>query len=267
MAASLEVLVKERGIYKGKISKIINWYTKNANTETDYLEFETRLDCLTQAFTLYEAVNMQIVNIDSSSQDKDDIDDKYCSCRAKLRGKIIALSPQSQTQQASVPASNQGQKPNVNLPQLHIPRFNGDLTSWNAFYQLFNTLIVNNNMLSNIEKLIYLKSYLSGEPLHLIDTLQLTDSNLNIAIETLKQRYDNQLSIIFSHIMNLVDIPSLTKVNSHIKVGAHNMHMLLICPRSLSSEVFIYLHRCHSTQFLIYYSVDSNRDGLVCCKS
>ncbi|XP_030752247.1 uncharacterized protein LOC115879487 [Sitophilus oryzae] len=217
MAASLEALVKERGIYKGKISKIINWYNKNATTETDYLEFEARLDCLTQAFTLYEAVNMQIMNIDSNSQDKDDIDDKYCSCRAKLRGKIITLSPQSQTQQASVPVSNhQGQKPNVNLPQLHIPRFNGDLTSWNAFYQLFNTLIVNNNMLSNIEKLIYLKSYLSGEPLHLIDTLQLTDSNLNIAIETLKQRYDNQLSIIFSHIKNLVDIPSLTKVNAHI---------------------------------------------------
>ncbi|XP_050313663.1 uncharacterized protein LOC126748451 [Anthonomus grandis grandis] len=213
MTEQLEALVKERGIYKGKITKIINWYNKSVDTETNYMEFEVRLDSLTQAFNKYEDVQMKIEIIDSTNEDKDSVDDKYYSCLAKLKTKIKSLCF-TQNRGQTVPNETLTLKPNVNLPQLSIPQFCGELTKWNAFYQLFNTLIVNNHMLTNIEKLIYLKSYLKGEPLHLIETLQLTDCNLEIAIDTLKQRYDNQLSIIFAHIKNLVEIPSLTKVNA-----------------------------------------------------
>ena len=211
--ADLEALVKTRGYYKGKISRIINWYNANVNTEKDYMEFEVRINSLTQAFECFENTQMQIENIDPAKKDEDGVEDKYFSCLAKLKRRVLALSPTQDVQRQVTPVARSA--PNVNLPQLNIPQFNGDITKWNAFYQLFETLIIDNQSLTSIQKLIYLKSYLKDEPLHLIETLQLTIDNFQIAVDTLKQRYDNQLSIIFAHIKNLVDIPTLTKVNAH----------------------------------------------------
>lgn len=215
MAQQMDTLVKQRAIYKGKISKVINWYNKNVNVETDHLEFEVRQTTLVQAFSMFEDVQQQIIMLDSTAEDKDDVDEKYHSCLAKLKGRIASLFPKNTAHEESSNVNTIFEKkPNVNLPQLNIPEFNGDITKWSAFYQLFRTLIVQSKHLSNVEKLIYLKSYLTGEPLHLIETLQLTDSNLNIAINTLTERYDNKLSIIFAHIRNLVEIPNLTKINA-----------------------------------------------------
>lgn len=213
--ADLEALIKQRATYKGKFSRIISWYNKNSNSEQDFMEFQVRENSLIQAFQNYETVDLEIEQNDPSKKDADSVEDKYFSCLAKLKRKILELSPKTQSQQVQAPVIFQPKPPNVNLPQLNIPEFNGDITKWNSFYQLFETLILDNVTLTDIQRLIYLRSYLKGEPLQLVETLQLTNDNLAVAIDTLKQRYDNQLSIIFAHIKNLVEIPTLTRVTAH----------------------------------------------------
>ncbi|XP_050298577.1 uncharacterized protein LOC126737642 [Anthonomus grandis grandis] len=207
-------LLYRRGLASTEIDVPTQSPPQNNDSIHDFLEIQVRESMLTHAFKDFEEVEKQIVVLDISKVDKDDVEDKYLTCVTKMQRKILELSPQAPTQVRHI-VPQHSHSPNVSLPQISIPPFNGDITKWNAFFQLFSTLILDNQSLSDIQRLIYLKSYLRDEPLNLVDNLQLTTDNLQIALNTLRQRYDNQLSIIFAHIKNLVDIPILNKVSSH----------------------------------------------------
>lgn len=92
------------------------------------------------------------------------------------------------------------------LSQLINP-FSGDFSEWNSFYELFENLIIKNSCLSDVQKFVYLKSYLKGEPLALINSLQLSSNNFQVAVNTLKERYQNRLRIVNAHIKHLIEIP------------------------------------------------------------
>ena len=49
---------------------------------------------------------------------------------------------------------------NVPLPKINIPPFDGQIYMWIDFKSIFDSLVHNNDSLSNIEKFQYLKSYL-----------------------------------------------------------------------------------------------------------
>lgn len=57
-----------------------------------------------------------------------------------------------------------------------------------------------NENLSDVEKLFYLRSYLKGEALSLINNLPIVNSSYNESFEILKKRYDNDVVLINSHI-------------------------------------------------------------------
>lgn len=52
---------------------------------------------------------------------------------------------------------------------------------------------------------------MTGEPLDLISNLKIIDSNFNVALNTLKERYANELNIIYAHIKNLLNVDPVVK--------------------------------------------------------
>lgn len=60
-----------------------------------------------------------------------------------------------------------------------------------SFFQIFKTLILDNDDVTDVQKLIYLKSCRVNEPIKRIENLQLVDDSLKLALDTLKQRYDH----------------------------------------------------------------------------
>lgn len=95
--------------------------------------------------------------------------------------------------------------PAVQLPNIDILPFSGNLTAWVLFFEIFSTLIIKNPNLSNIQCFMYLKGYLRGEPLQLISNLQLTNDNFDIALTTLQKRYTNEILQVNAHIRSLFD--------------------------------------------------------------
>ncbi|XP_060878971.1 uncharacterized protein LOC132951187 [Metopolophium dirhodum] len=57
------------------------------------------------------------------------------------------------------------------------------------------------------QKFYYLRSSVSGQALDLIKSVPMTDTNYEVAIERLKQRYDNRSLVIQSHIRSLLESP------------------------------------------------------------
>lgn len=88
----------------------------------------------------------------------------------------------------------------VHLPKIQLPTFSGGYEAWPAFKDLFMSLVHDNPTLSDVQKLHYLKTSVSGEAEALLKHIQVTASNYSSAWEILSTRYGNK-RLILNHIM------------------------------------------------------------------
>ncbi|CAH2092373.1 unnamed protein product [Euphydryas editha] len=80
----------------------------------------------------------------------------------------------------------------VKLPKINIPTFSGKYTEWITFRDLFLSMIHNNTSLDNVQKLQYLKGFLTGEAEQLIRYIPVSDANYEQCWKMLEKRYSNK---------------------------------------------------------------------------
>lgn len=95
----------------------------------------------------------------------------------------------------------------VRLPQIEVPNYNGDPAKWVNFRDIFESLIVNNESLTNTQRLQYLKAYVSGEAALLIQHLKIADENYAGAWQILKDEYGNERDVVHAHIHAFAELP------------------------------------------------------------
>ena len=78
------------------------------------------------------------------------------------------------------------------LPQINLPSFSGDLTAWLSFIDQFQSTVHDNDKLSPVQKLMYLKSSLTSHASKLIMNLESTESNIEVALQMLEQTDKNK---------------------------------------------------------------------------
>lgn len=84
----------------------------------------------------------------------------------------------------------------VHLPKIELPKFHGSYEKWPTFKDLFISLVHENNSLSDVQKLHYLKTSVSGEAEALLSHIQVTSSNYETAWNVLTRRYGNRRIIL-----------------------------------------------------------------------
>lgn len=196
---------------KRQITRINNWFNTNRDTE-DIYTFELKMDQLQSNYEKYVNMLDDITVLDDENllAECDAMDNKYCETIVGLKRKIDELRVASAT---TVSNPLQQVSSMAKLPEITINSFSGDFSEWSSFFELFENLIIKDPGLTDIQKFVYLKSYLKGEPLGLVNSLQLSNSNFQIAINTLKERYQNQSRIVNSHLRQLIEVPVLSKTS------------------------------------------------------
>ena len=94
------------------------------------------------------------------------------------------------------------------LPKLVLPKFRGDVTQWQNFWDSFNSAIHSNPHLSLIDKFNHLHALLEGQAARAIQGLTRTDANYNSAIEILHKRFGRIQNIISTHMDEMLKIPA-----------------------------------------------------------
>lgn len=69
----------------------------------------------------------------------------------------------------------------IRLPTIKLPTFDGNYSNWLEFHYTFNSLIHNNEGLNNINKFQYLKLSLTGQAASLIESLEISSNNYDVA--------------------------------------------------------------------------------------
>ncbi|KAJ8974304.1 hypothetical protein NQ317_009544, partial [Molorchus minor] len=174
-----------------------------------------------------------------AEQERVSIENKYFATLAAitsiLENKDVPIS--SIANSVNVPTSVVDSK-SIKLPNVQIPTFTGKFEEWHSFVDLFTSMIHDNKDLSNVQRFYYLKGYLQGEPLSLINELRLTSENYTAAWDTLKKRFDNKLAIVDSHISAIVNAPVITKgTSNNLREFLTNVHQHLNSLRALELPV------------------------------
>ena len=95
----------------------------------------------------------------------------------------------------------------IKLPSIELPCFDGTVSTWFHYRDTFDSLIIQNTTLSNVQKLHNLISSLKGEAKALIGNLPITNENFKVAWELVTQRNNNVKLIAMTHVKQLLQLP------------------------------------------------------------
>ena len=94
----------------------------------------------------------------------------------------------------------------IPLPRIQLPKFSGQYTEWANFRDLFTSLVASNETLSDVQRLHYLKSSVTGEASLVLRNIPVTNVNYRTAWSELQQRYENKRMIVSVILKNILDL-------------------------------------------------------------
>lgn len=104
----------------------------------------------------------------------------------------------------------------LKLDSIQLPVFDGDLTTWEAFRDMFEYLIDKSPKLSDVVKFHQLRTHLKGMAFDTIRGYNMTGSNYKLAWEDVKKRFDRKEDIVDEYMRKFIGIPTVTyPANSH----------------------------------------------------
>ncbi|KAL7724946.1 hypothetical protein ACLKA6_002310 [Drosophila palustris] len=126
------------------------------------------------------------------------------------------------------------------LPKLALPTFAGNCAEIKNFITLFNQLVDQQHSLSNIEQYNQLLRCLSGAALETVKRFKVTSENYRLALDRLKERYDNSTLVFLNNASALFKLKNVTKSNCQdIRSLIDNATALYNSLKSLGSEAQI----------------------------
>ena len=123
----------------------------------------------------------------------------------KVRADVMKIAAEQKilNQAKSSPAA-------FKLEKVQLPKFSGDFTQWQSFRDLFRTSVHKHPTLSGAEKMVHLKSCLTGDAASLVSSFRATDDQYKEAWITLCNRYNNSREIVFAHLKKFDTLKGIT---------------------------------------------------------
>ena len=216
--ADLQLERRRRVGLKGWITRCINSIeTLLGDAEPNYsqiaLEFETLItrknkliDCQNTIESLLETDEAIGAEIEAQGAFYDEIQ------RVKTRVSHYLRHVSTQPS-ANLQVNTREVQPEVRLPKLELPTFDGDFLQWQSFRERFVSAVHHENRLPTIQKFQHLISCLRGEALQVIAGLSVTAGNYDKAFDLLDDRFDDKTKIISSHVQHLISIEPVTEIS------------------------------------------------------
>lgn len=161
----LEALTKKRSTIKGQLTKLIT-FTDNVSAQTKPEEITVRLDKLQELTNLFNEVEFSLFHLDPTiPSETSEFDESTFTVKAKLLS-IINGRRASQPAVTSGGALPDGRESfgfsssffpiasQVKLPNISIPKFNGQYENWQAFDDIFRKTIHDNASICSAQKFI-----------------------------------------------------------------------------------------------------------------
>ena len=197
----LSDLKRKRGVVKSSLTRLQNFITKFNPREEPITLLEFRQEELPQINRKFDDIQCQIElidvdNADEGEEEREAFEVKYFSIRSEMQEIINAeKSYNSSINNTSTNTANTHSL-RARLAPISLPSFDGNIQEWESFFDCFKAMVHNDDSYPPAQKFSYLRSTLSGQALGIIKGIPITENNYEVAINKLKQRYDNKSLVI-----------------------------------------------------------------------
>lgn len=226
------------------ISPYVDEYEKSRGCNVDLLKtYKKKID---DAWSQVTVAQKELVDVNEENPtDVAEAQQKYCALGERLTKLIdsvsLSLTP---TLTNSGVSSAVAQTMSIKLPLLQIPKFDGTIENWSSFYQIFHVTIDQNNELTPVEKLYYLRALLTGKAAKSIESLGSSENDYSSAIATLKEKFHYPGYICLRHWNEILKYPKLIKETPEAignLIDRINMHLRMLknLGQPITSDVVI----------------------------
>lgn len=203
---ALQTLAYYVGVREKLFRRIQLMYDISADDEKE-ADFLIRCEKLDETYTEFDDITNKILNVNALVASEDQIKDT-ANIQESFETLFFKIQVVYRTKKAQqdisvidhVTANNTHLNANLNheprsfakLPQLNIPKFSGEnLEEFDSFISLYDKIIHTRENLAEIEKYSYLVSLLEGPALKIVQAVQFSAQNYQIAYTRLTERYQN----------------------------------------------------------------------------
>lgn len=185
-----------------RISKAFTNFKKSPRERITDTYVETRLENLEQLWVDFKSEHQCLIqNYDEAELEKTDYikndlyeksEDIYIDYKCELRKNLSKAIRQRASSIAHTSTEGVISSATVKLPKITIPTFSGKYEEWTTFRDLFTSLVHSNDSLDDVQKLHYLKGYLTGEAEQLIRQIPITAANYEACWQQIEKRFNNK---------------------------------------------------------------------------
>lgn len=221
--AELKQLIAKRGQVKSSLTRFSTFIDKckNENTEHNIFQLESRLEnnysLLEQFNTLQNSIEL-LNEREISTNEREAFENQYYDLIQVAKNLIQERLPQNNDNASYVSSNNQNNANNcqnntsVRFPIIDLPKFYGDYEKWGQFRDMFLSLVHNDAYLDNVKKFYYLLGSVKGDAARVIECIEVTNENYEVAWNLLVSRYQNESVIIKHHVSTLIELPNVGKI-------------------------------------------------------
>ncbi|XP_039303389.1 uncharacterized protein LOC120357294 [Solenopsis invicta] len=126
-----------------------------------------------------------------------------------------------------------GPPSSILLPRIELPKFSGQYTEWVNFRDIFESIVIKNEGLTNVQRLHYLKSSLTSEARIVIKNISVTDANYELVWGAVKERYENTRAIVSSYLNTILEATPKADSVSELKRVHDSINDAVLALRNL----------------------------------
>ncbi|CAK9805171.1 hypothetical protein ANTPLA_LOCUS4356 [Anthophora plagiata] len=244
----LRDLIRKRATVKSKLTTFMKYVESHQDSEEIHVnQLKIRIAKLEKEFETFELVQ-EALELAASDDDyeirlgeRTEFENLYYKAltiaklvvkqQEKADGQVdgptqsVAEIVQSQTTQYGIQPSGLTDGTNVSspltiptesyvkLPTMQLPSFSGSYEAWPGFSDAFKSAIHDNPTFREVQKLIYLKSCLTGRAAEKIESLETTAANYEVAWNILEKYYNDPSIVINNRIQAFFELPVCSRSN------------------------------------------------------
>jgi len=219
MADRLKLLVQKRTSLKAQITGLTNALDKG---KFEKAILRLRFARLTELYHAFEEYHDEIMILDANDTHHAEfvnIQERFYTLADKIENIANIIDPSDNNSPSTSNGNRIGglsatevvKTRRIKLPEAPLPMFDGRFESWLSFKGTFTNMIGSRTDLSEVDKLHYLKSALTGEAANKIQIFSVDGTNYSNAWELLERAYEVKRILISRHLSMMLNLPVLDK--------------------------------------------------------
>jgi len=224
MTDPVELLLTEQSVTIAALRRQHINFKKLARVNHTPAKLNNRLETIKELWATCRSLHVRLLHATTEevrsqlpyfTEDQFSIAEDQQESTADLIAEAIAKLSNATAGSHNLSSESQDSAPRraIQLPRIAIPKFSGKVTEWENFKGIFESLVSRNDLLTNSEKLHYLKANVSGDAALVIANVQISDENYTSAWQLLKDEYDDRYTLIHAHIHAFAELPVMRAEN------------------------------------------------------